>query len=82
MLPQLSTPVPHCHPACEQVKPVQTHLLGPVPAAPLHAKPGAHMPQSSVPPHKSGAVPQLAPICAHVVGVQPHWFATPAPPHV
>src|SRR6185295_16926028 len=41
-----------------------------------------HVPQSSVPPHPSGIVPQFFPCAAHVVGVQPQTFAVPPPPHV
>lgn len=33
-------------------------------------------------PHPLSTVPQFFPSCAHVRGVQPHTFATPAPPHV
>src|SRR5262245_26149654 len=42
----------------------------------------AHALQSSMPPQPSGTMPQLALLAAHVVGVHPHWFALPPPPHV
>jgi hypothetical protein len=42
-----------------------------------------HEPQLRVPPQPSPTVPQLAFICAHVLGVHggvPHWLSTPPPP--
>jgi hypothetical protein len=47
-----------------------------------HTWPAGHEPQSSVAPHPSETVPQLAPRASHVFGVQPQWFGTPLPPHV
>jgi len=41
-----------------------------------------HLPHASVPPQPSDTEPQLSPSAAHVVGVQPHWFGTPEPPHI
>jgi hypothetical protein len=35
-----------------------------------------------MPPQPSAIEPQLAPAAAHVVGVQPHTFGVPPPPHV
>jgi hypothetical protein len=43
---------------------------------------GVQFPQSSTPPQPSAASPHCAPTLAHVFGVQPHAFASPAPPHV
>ena len=41
-----------------------------------------HEPQSIVPPHPSGALPQFWPAGQLVVGVQPHTFVVPPPLHV
>lgn len=35
-----------------------------------------------VAPHPFATVPQFFPSAAHVVGVQPHTFVVPPPPHV
>jgi hypothetical protein len=39
------------------------------------------LPQSRVVPQPEGAVPQLGLSETQLFGVQPHWLATPAPPH-
>ena len=44
--------------------------------------PSVQVPQLSVPPQPSDAVPQLSPSGHVVAGVQPHWLATPPPPQV
>ncbi len=41
-----------------------------------------HDPQAIVPPHPSAMLPQFFPWAEHVVGVQPHTWDTPPPPHV
>jgi len=58
----------------------QPHRFGTFP--PPHVLGAVHVPQSSVPPHPSGMVPQLAPSAAHVLGVQPHVYGVVPPPHV
>jgi hypothetical protein len=40
------------------------------------------VPQPIVIPQPFEIVPQFLPCAAHVVGVQPHTFAVPPPPHV
>jgi hypothetical protein len=52
------------------------HVPGPVlvPAPhllPVHVCPLGHVPQLSTPPHPSDTMPQVAPTCEQVFGVQP-----------
>jgi hypothetical protein len=41
-----------------------------------------HVPQLTMPPHPSAAVPQASPAGHVVAGVQPHLLAVPPPPQV
>jgi hypothetical protein len=41
-----------------------------------------HDPQSRLPLQPSGIDPQVAIFAEQVVGLHPHWFAVPPPPHV
>ena len=55
--------------------PVLGHVAGQLAQTPLWqlgVSPVPHVPQESVPPHPSGAVPQLRPCSAQVVGTQTH----------
>jgi hypothetical protein len=47
-----------------------------------HVVPAAHVPHDNVPPHPSGQLPHVLPSVVQLVGVHPHTFGTPPPPHV
>jgi hypothetical protein len=86
--PQPSGGLPQLAPSAAHV--VLTHapmphwfgLPFPVPDPPPQTSGAWHVPQSSMLPHPSDSVPHVAPRAAQVVGVQPHTFGTPPPPHV
>ncbi len=82
-----SARVRHSAPASEEPvseEPASTvgpHVLGPPPPQYCGA---VHGPHWMTPPQPSPCAPHVAPICAHVFGVQarPHWLGVPPPPHV
>jgi hypothetical protein len=73
---------PQLAPSCAHVLDMQVpvpHLLGPPP--PPQFSPDLQVPHDTIPPQPSGADPHVAPSCAQVLGLHPHWLAVPLPPH-
>jgi hypothetical protein len=82
ILPHPSETVPHSAPRSAHVfgmHGVEPQRFGP---SPPQMSGIVQVLQSIMPPQPSGSMPQLAFSAAHVVGVQPHLFGVPPPPHV
>jgi hypothetical protein len=78
--PQPSDTLPHWADRLAQVSGVHAvapHLFGPAP--PQNGRLAGHSPQSTVPPHSSGIVPQSAPAASQVRGTQPSGAEPPVP---
>lgn len=74
----VQTPAAHEVVACCSV---QAQPQRPAIPPPPQVSPCPHPPQSICLPQPSLIVPHEIPSCAQVLAAQPHWFATPVPPH-